>query len=572
MKKAISVIAALFLLLALAACASEPPALEQPEDINNYEETQEPAAQTNTAVEAERIVIIAEDIFRGIANTAMDNLFENLAEVSFGETDSYTFEMMVAFRADAAPGAIVRAADDFGLDDNFMIQMLDLLVASSIEFRSSFDLHEDFVMSTDIIWQVQNLAEGGLGEILRIESLLVDDSIYFRIPQLLGTIFGADLSELEQLHSLNEMLAGGHTDQASAVELVDFILERESEVRALVSDASDAFFDSLVVNMSVEYDVSKHIGGENVHFNKAAITASGYELATAAVEALKAISENDEHLAFLQELNSLADPDIPLSIEELQRLIGESISRLEKYAEESAADYFDIYVYVDGTDFIVGFGILSHDDDAMLEAVFVEDVGFHFVVFSDDLILRLYGTHSVVGNISRGELHIFYSSPTQPVVEGKVLNFEYCDDRISLTASGSDVFNLMGETRLPQDTDSFTFEFFYNSEFTITIEGNNESMNFEITVRHLDPEISLFFDISYAPGGDISVTRPDSGNVLFIDTLDLVSGDENELETILLTAINPFEFFVNLALILENLNQQGFDFSDLLVDLLLGIL
>jgi hypothetical protein len=461
------------------------------------------------------------------------------------------------------------------LADSFAIQILDLLAASSLEFRSFIDLRDDdFAMSSDVLWFVQNLTNGGLSEILRIESLLVDNSIYLRIPQLLESFFGMDLVSDVEFSMLENIFV--YENQIPIADLVELMLEQENEFRALVSDVTNAFFDNLVNNMSVEYDVPVTVGGGVEYFNKVVINGSADEFMTSILEALKVIRDNDEYLILLLELDKLINPRSTFTVEDIRVLIDTEIEFLE-FEIEIEAELFsdetaDIYIYIDETDLVVGFGIEMLFDDFIFEVVFVEDIGFHFIVDDGIDTIRIYGTHSA-GTVSRGDLHVFYRDFWSEVIEGKVLDFEYSANHFTMTLSGRDFLHLYtGEVISPEeDTLSFVAELMYNLELTLTLEGDNESVNLSLTVRHLDPEISITLELYYALSGDISIERPSGENVIYLDIFDMMYEEGNEIEAVL-SEIDPFELFANLAQIFDNLTQQGFDFTELLADLMLGLM
>jgi hypothetical protein len=565
MKKVISVIAVLILVFVMVAgCDVEPPLPEQSD--YSYDGAPPLAAQPEFDLEEEPVEVIAEDAFRGILDDVMDSLFEHLAEISLSELDGNAFESVLALRFNAAPGAVADIASDLGLDDSFIIQLLDLLVASSFEFRNFVDLRDDVSMSSNILWFVQNQTDGGLSEILRTEALVVDNSIYLRSPQLLESFFELDFIFDFDLDPEFGMYTTFNNEPFPIVDLLEFLIEQENEFRALVSDVTGAFLDNLDINMSVEYDVPVTVGGGIEHFNKAVITARENDLAIAVAEALKVIRDNDEHLTLLIGFDKLLNPVDYYTIEDLRVLISDEIVFLEVGAEQSSRETFDIYIYIDENDLVVGFGITSHFDDLMLEIVFVEDVGFHFIFTEGNDILRLYGSHSS-GTISRGDLYISFRDNMQNL-EGKLFDFEYSDDQFSLTVLGRDIFNLFDDEAISSEELPIIAEFLFDSEFTLTIEGDNESVNITLTVRHLDPEISLNLELDYVLRDDISIERPSSENVIHLDVSDMTSEDENVLEALLLNEIDPFELFGNLAQILDNLTQQGFDLSELLTNIL----
>jgi hypothetical protein len=234
----------------------------------------------------------------------------------------------------------------------------------------------------------------------------------------------------------------------------------------------------------------------------------------------------------------------------------------------------EMFMYVDRSNSIAGFGMSAGELGEygfLIEAVAIEGVGYYLIVNADDthfeesIFLKLYGNLSD-GNVVSGDLNIqlnYYDFWTGLVeVSGRILTFEYDDNRLALFVSGRDILNLAADLGAPRNP---AYDVLRNLEFDLIFTHADNGDHIALVLRHLNPEVELAIRLGIAyTDSETPITVPSGANVVYVDVLSLMDLSEEAMMNLLFDIVNPLELVANAHQILENLSRKGFDFTHLL--------
>jgi hypothetical protein len=359
------------------------------------------------------------------------------------------------------------------------------------------------------------------------------------------------------------------TQGASANELArlsDFVDDNEQELVAMISNLVGVFFSSFD-DMRVDRNVSVSVGHENINLHRAVISADYAALLLASAELLRIIRDNDDYVSLIFDAMWIADPEFAYTRREFLDTLDNLIEDLESEARLQGhnGEEVDIYLYINRRNHVVGFGMSPQGDDDFLSFVLINDVGYDLTINFDDTYVKLHGSIDTSRRITTGDLHILirnadFWNGDGAVIEGKLLDFQYSSDMISITVSGSDILGLTDDDLVP---DAQTADLLDNLVLSLALRSTERESGLTLDIRLLRPEISFTLLSSHRPLDDdyVSIAAPQNEDVLYLDLPALMTGN--------IFALLPhlgalMEIYNNLYGIAENLDRLGFDVGRLL--------
>jgi hypothetical protein len=88
------------------------------------------------------------------------------------------------------------------------------------------------------------------------------------------------------------------------------------------------------------------------------------------------------------------------------------------------------------------------------------------------------------------------------------------------------------------------------------MESSRNSSAMSVTLRHLNPQVSVSLHIGATQGGNVNISSPASEQVNYLDPMALLWGAD--IFDMLGEAVNIFEILGNVDAILNELQRKGF--------------